>query len=49
LLTGSVWLARATGLAAAIANVLHKIWRRPGLCFSGRLTVDGIDLFELLR
>jgi hypothetical protein len=26
LFIGSVWLARATGLAAAIANVLHKIY-----------------------
>jgi len=26
LFTGSVWLARATGLAAGIANVLHKIY-----------------------
>jgi hypothetical protein len=28
LFIGSVWLARATGLAAAIATVLHKIYHQ---------------------
>ena len=31
LLTGSVWLARATGLAAVVANVPHQIYHQRNL------------------